>query len=30
MCGKMLNEVLEGLVDPVSYLCDKLEMKYDK
>ena len=25
-----LNEVLEGLVDPVSYFCDKLEMKYDK
>ena len=24
-----LNEILDGLVDPISYFCDKLERKYD-
>lgn len=25
-----LNEVLDGLVDPISYFCDKLERRYGK
>ena len=28
ICGEMLNEVLDRLVDPISYFCDKLERKY--